>query len=340
MRMAVLGAGNWGTVIAHLAGKNGHDVRLWTRSPKQRDEINEKHTNEKAVPGFAIDPNVRSTSELGEAIGGTALVIMVIPSQAFREVSRAAGEFLLPHHVVLHATKGLEKVTRYRMTEILRQETCVRQLGVVAGPNIAGEIALGQPAGTTVTSRYPMAVELGRRALSSRQMMVFYGDDVLGVELAGALKNVVAIAAGMAAEMGLGENAKALLVARGLAEITRIAVTLGAAPSTFAGLAGMGDLMATCGSTRSRNHRVGAALARGLSLQDILDKLGMVAEGVPTSVVARELAAELGIDAPLVERVYRVVHEGLSPVEGLTQLMRLPAGRDVAAFGGPKATAI
>lgn len=336
MRMAVLGAGNWGTVIAHLAGKNGHEVLLWTRTPAQRDEINSEHRNQKAVKDLLIDARVRSTCEMEEAISGAELVVVVIPSQAFRQVMRTAGDYLRPHQVVLHATKGLEKNTRLRMSELIRHETQVKQVGVIAGPNIAGEIAAGLVAGTVITSHYGNALVLGRKALSSRQMMVFHGDDVLGVELSGALKNVVAIAAGIAAEMKVGENAKALLLARGLAEITRIAVSLGAAPSTFSGLAGMGDLLATCSSTQSRNYRVGAALARGMKLPEILSQLGMVAEGVATSVVAREIAVELGVESPLIERVYRVVHEGLSPTEALSQLMRLPAGRDVSAFGWPK----
>jgi glycerol-3-phosphate dehydrogenase (NAD(P)+) len=335
----VLGAGNWGTVLAHLAGENGHDVRLWTRSAEQRDELNASHTNEKAVKGLSVSPRVTATTELGEAIPGADLVLVVIPSQAMREVLRRASPFLEPFHVVLHATKGLEKGTRARMTELIRQETCVRQLGVLAGPNIAGEIAMGLPAGTTVTSRYPRAVELGKRAFSCSQMMVFHQDDVLGVELAGALKNVVAIAAGMASEMRVGENAKALLVTRGLAEMTSLGVALGAAPSTFSGLAGLGDLLATCASPRSRNHQVGAALARGLSLHTILHELRMVAEGVPTSLVARDIARDLGADCPLIEHVYRVVHEGLPPPEALRALMAVPAGRDARSFGGPKASA-
>ncbi len=336
MQMAVLGAGNWGTVIAHLAGRNGHDVALWTRNPAQRDEINLGHSNQKAVKGLSVDAHVRATCEMEEAVSGAELVVAVIPSQAFRQVMQTAGDYLKPHQVVLHATKGLEKSTRLRMSELIRQETQVKQVGVIAGPNIAGEIAAGLVAGTVVTSHYANALALGKKALSSRQMMVFHGDDVLGVELAGALKNVVAIAAGMAAEMKVGENAKALMIARGLSEITRIAVSLGAAPSTFSGLAGMGDLLATCSSTQSRNYRVGAALARGMKLPEILSTLGMVAEGVATSVVAKEIAVELGVESPLIERVYKVVHEGLSPEEALSQMMKLPAGRDVSAFGWSK----
>lgn len=218
------------------------------------------------------------------------------------------------------------------MTEILLAETCARQIGVLSGPNIAAEIAQKKPAGTVVASRFPHVVELGRRALSCPRMMVFAGDDVTGVELSAALKNVVAIAAGIATQMDIGENGKSLLVTRGLAEITRLAVAMGAAPLTLAGLAGIGDLMVTCASPLSRNHRVGAALARGETLEEILAGLGMVAEGVYAAVAARDLARAWRVEAPLLERVYRVLYEGLGCEQGLRELMTLPAGRDVARF--------
>lgn len=330
--IAVLGAGNWGTTLSDLIASNGHAVRLWTRDPSQRDEINERRSNERAVPGLRIAPGVTATSELGEAVRGAELVLVVIPSQSFREVSRALGDVLAPEQVVLHATKGLERGSNARMTEILLAETCARQIGVLSGPNIAAEIAQKKPAGTVVASRFPHVVELGRRALSCPRMMVFAGDDVTGVELSAALKNVVAIAAGIATQMDIGENGKSLLVTRGLAEITRLAVAMGAAPLTLAGLAGIGDLMVTCASPLSRNHRVGAALARGETLEEILAGLGMVAEGVYAAVAARDLARSWRVEAPLLERVYRVLYEGLGCEQGLRELMTLPAGRDVARF--------
>lgn len=330
--IAVLGAGNWGTTLSDLIASNGHAVRLWTRDPSQRDEINERRSNERAVPGLRIAPGVTATSELGEAVRGAELVLVVIPSQSFREVSRALGDVLAPEQVVLHATKGLERGSNARMTEILLAETCARQIGVLSGPNIAAEIAQKKPAGTVIASRFPHVVELGRRALSCPRMMVFAGDDVTGVELSAALKNVVAIAAGIATQMDIGENGKSLLVTRGLAEITRLAVAMGAAPLTLAGLAGIGDLMVTCASPLSRNHRVGAALARGETLEEILAGLGMVAEGVYAAVAARDLARSWRVEAPLLERVYRVLYEGLGCEQGLRELMTLPAGRDVARF--------
>ncbi len=334
MRVAVLGAGNWGTTLAHLVAQNGHAVTLWTRDPAQRDEINERHTNARSVPGLAIAPGVRASNELREAMIGAAVVLVVVPTQAFREVCRAAGGILSPEQLVIHASKGLEEHTHRRMTEVLLEETCARQIGVLAGPNIAAEIAAGKPAGTVITSHFPSIVRVARSALSSERTMVFSGDDVLGVELAGALKNIVAIAAGIASEMQVGENAKAFLVTRGLAEMARLGVAMGARPLTFAGLAGVGDLMVTCASPQSRNNRVGRALARGQKLPDVLRGLGMVAEGVHASVSAHELAAIHHVDTPLLEHVYRVLYEGLSPERSVEELMRLPAGRDVGSVRG------
>ena len=333
-RWAVLGAGNWGTTLAHSIATNGLPVKLWTRDASQRDEINQAHTNARAVPGLRIADGVLATTALWDAIDDAEAVLIAIPSQAFREVCRAAGDVLRPEHLVLHATKGLENDSRKRMSEILLEETCVRQLGVVSGPNIAAEVAQGKPAGTVVASPFPRVIEHGRRALSSARMMVFAGTDVLGVELCGALKNVVAIAAGMADEMKVGDNAKAFLVTRGLAELMRLAFAMGAEPMTMTGLAGIGALMVTCASPMSRNHRVGVALARGASLDEAVASLGMVAEGVHASRSARVLAGIHGIEMPLFEHVDLVLHEGLPPTEAIASLMSLPAGRDVARFRG------
>lgn len=330
--IAVLGAGNWGTTLADLIASNGHVVNLWTRHPEQRDEINAGHTNEGAVPGLRLPERVSATCDLAAAVRDATMVLIVIPSQGFRQVASALGDVIGPDQIVLHATKGLERESNARMTEVLLEETCAKQLGVLSGPNLAPEIAHGKPAGTVVASHFPHVIEHARRALSCPRMMVFAGEDVAGVELAGALKNVVAIAAGAATAMGVGENAKSLLVTRGLAEYTRLAVAMGASPLTFVGLAGIGDLMVTCASPISRNHRVGAALARGEKLPDILAKLGMVAEGVYAAVAARALSRAHHVEAPLLDAVYRVLHEGLDCEEGLRHLMTLPAGRDVARF--------
>jgi glycerol-3-phosphate dehydrogenase (NAD(P)+) len=330
LNIAVLGAGNWGTTLAHLAAANGHAVRLWMRDPALASELDERRTS-RAMPGLRLAPGVRAVSQLDAALSGAELVLLALPSQAFREVCRALGDLLSPAQLVVHGSKGLELQTRKRMSEILFEETCARQIGVLCGPNIAAEIALGKPAGTVIASAFPRVVSVTRAVLASSRMRIFSSGDVLGVELCGALKNVVAIAAGMADEMQLGENAKALLITRGLSEQMRLASAMGAAPMTLAGLAGIGDLMVTCQSPLSRNHRIGAALARGQSLQLALAELGMVAEGVHTARSARALALELGIQLPLFFAVDRVLHEGLSPAAALTELMSLPVGRDVPA---------
>jgi glycerol-3-phosphate dehydrogenase (NAD(P)+) len=330
--VAVLGAGNWGTTLAHMAARNGCATILWTRDGALAREINETRSNERSLPGLVIAEGVRAVTDLAEALAGASLVVVAIPSQAFREVARLAAPALRPEQMLLHATKGLELGTHRRMSEIVVEETCIRQIGVLSGPNIAAEIALGSPSGTVVASGHPRIVDTARAALASTQLMVFSGTDVLGVELSGAFKNVVAIAAGMADELSVGENAKAFLVTRGLAEMMRLASARGATATTFMGLAGIGDLMVTCRSQRSRNHRVGAGLARGERLDAILSGLGMVAEGVYAATAARELAHEHTIEMPLFEHIHRVLHEGMAPATALERLMKMPAGRDVGRF--------
>jgi glycerol-3-phosphate dehydrogenase (NAD(P)+) len=330
--VAVLGAGNWGTTLAHLVAVNGAPVSLWTRDARQRDEINQRHTNARSAPGLTIAPAVTATTELGAALAEATLILLAIPSQAFREVCRSLGAVARPEHLVIHGTKGLELGTHRRMSELLHEETCLRQIGVLCGPNIAAELAQGKPAGTVIASRFPRVIARGRQALSSAQLMVFEGVDVVGVELAGALKNVVAIAAGMADALGVGENAKAFLITRGISEQMRLACRMGAEPATMTGLAGVGDLVVTCASPLSRNHRLGVAIARGQGLEQAGAALGMVAEGIHAARSARELAQAHGLELPLFERVDRILHEGLSPGQALDELMRLPAGRDVPGF--------
>jgi glycerol-3-phosphate dehydrogenase (NAD(P)+) len=325
---SVLGAGNWGTTIAHLIGSNGFDVRLYARSPAMAREINEQRRNERYLPGLELSRRIDATDELEACVRGVPLIFMVIPSEAFREVAATIGPMLEPSQVIVHATKGLEQGSSKRMSQLLREETCVRQLGVLSGPNIAKEIMLGRPAGTVIASRFPRVIERAKVPLVSGRMRVYGNDDVVGVELGGTLKNIIAIAAGMATQMELGENAKALLITRGLTEMARLGEALGANPATFAGLSGVGDLIVTCASPLSRNHRVGAALARGETLEQAIASLGMVAEGVKAAKVAHELAQTHGIELPLMEGVYRVLHHGVAPMAALGQLMERTSGHE------------
>lgn len=319
--VSVLGAGNWGTTIAHLIGCNGFAVKLWARNPELAAEINEQRSNTTYLRGLPLSTRIHATADLREAVHDVDLLFVVIPSQAFRSVCEQIGELVRPWQLAVHATKGLELQTYKRMTEIMLEETCLRQIGVLSGPNIAREMCEGKPAGTVVASRFPRVIDSARAVLKSKQLRVYANADVVGIELGGTLKNIIAIAAGIATEMQLGENAKSLLITRGLSEIARLGVALGADPMTFSGLAGIGDLMVTCASPLSRNHRVGAALARGLSLGQAIESLGMVAEGVKASKIAFELTNQLGIRSPLMHGVYRVVHEGMDPRAALGELM-------------------
>lgn len=329
-RITVLGAGNWGTTVAQLATLAGHRSLLWTRSPEQRDEINHHHVNRKFTGDAVLSDGIEATCDLAGAVRQAKVVLIIVPSKAFREVACKVGDVARPDQVFIHGAKGLELGTHLRMSEILQQETCIRQLGVLSGPNIATELLKGKPAGTVIASKFPRVVAEGRAALSSQVLRVFAGDDVTGVEYAGAFKNVAAIAAGMADEMQLGDNAKALLVTRGIGEMARLGTALGASPATFFGMAGIGDLVVTCASPHSRNHRLGAALAQGATLEEALKSLGMVAEGVNTAKAVHEMTLERRVHLPLFEKVYEVLFEGISPAVGLRQLMSLATGRDVA----------
>jgi glycerol-3-phosphate dehydrogenase (NAD(P)+) len=329
LRVTVLGAGNWGTTLGQVLARNGHATTLWSIDPEQCAEINRQHTNERALPGIALHPEIAAVNDLAEAVTAPDLIFVVLPSQALREVSRAFGDVARPEHRVVHGIKGLESETHLRMSQVLREETCVRQIGVLSGPNIATEIAHGKLAGTVIATRFPAIAALVRSALSGPQLRVFASTDVCGVELCGALKNVVAIAAGMLDELELGENAKAFMLTRGIAELMQLAFAMGAEPATTTGLAGLGDLMVTCASPLSRNHRLGVELARGVPLADALTRIGMVAEGVYASRSARMLAQQHGIAMPLFEHIDRVLHEGVPVLGALETLMQLPTGHDV-----------
>jgi glycerol-3-phosphate dehydrogenase (NAD(P)+) len=329
LRITVLGAGNWGTTLAQVCALNGHALTLWSRDPERCAEINRAHTNARSLPGIALHPAVVAVSDLERAVAAPDLIFILVPSQALREVSRQLGALARPEHLVVHGIKGLESEGHTRMSHVLREETCVRQLGVLAGPNIAGEIAHGKLAGTVIATRFPAIGALVRAALECAQLRVFESTDVRGVELCGALKNVVAIAAGMLDQLGLGENAKAFLLTRGMAELMRLASAMGAEPSTTTGLAGIGDLMVTCASPLSRNHRLGVELARGVPLDDALAGIGMVVEGVFASRSARALAAQHGIAMPLFEHIDGVLHERMPVASALDALMGLPTGHDV-----------
>lgn len=323
--VAVLGGGSWGTILAHLAAQNGKRTLLWLRDPEVARAIDERRENPRYLPGTRLADGLRATTSLEEAVGGTRLVIFCVPSSGTRALAAQAGAFLTGDQIVLSATKGLEPETFHTMTQVLRAETCARKVGAISGPNLAKEILVGQPSATVVASHFREVIVTAARLLHQPAFRVYGNQDLLGVELAGALKNPVAIASGVAQGLSFGHNVRALLVTRSLAEVQRLGVKLGAEALTFSGLAGIGDLMVTCGSELSRNFRVGLGLAAGRPLAEILAGLGEVAEGVNTTRVAMALAKAHDVRLPIMEGVARLLFEGAAPREVMADLLAAAA---------------
>jgi glycerol-3-phosphate dehydrogenase (NAD(P)+) len=319
--VAVLGAGSFGTTVANVIADAGRPVLLWSRDPEVAAHINEKHHNPRYYSQKPLSPALKATPNLAEAAQGAPVIVVAVASSGFREVARNLGDFVTGDQVLLSATKGLEPRTHKRMSEILKEETCAKKVGALSGPNIAREMLDGQPAATVVASRFKDAIELSAELLSSPRFRVYGNVDLLGVELAGAMKNVIAIASGVATGLELGDNTRSLLITRGLAEIQRLGVKLGADPLTFSGLAGIGDLFVTCTSPHSRNHRVGAGMAKGKKLNEVLEEIGETAEGVNTTKICHELAREKGVPMPITEAVYRLLYEDQASKTILDDLM-------------------
>ncbi len=325
IRGCVIGAGSWGTALAYLMAFRVADVPLWMRNAETAETIRKTRRHPKTLENLELPPAVRPTTDLREALADCELVIFAVPSQAFREVARKAGDFLRGDQSVLSATKGFERGSLARMSEILRQETAVRKIGVLSGPNLAGEIAMGQPASTVVASRFPEVIELATRYMKSEAFRVYGSDDPLGVELAGAMKNVMAVAAGIAHGLGFGSNVLATLLTRGMTEMARMGRAFGANHLTFSGLAGFGDLVCTCGSTMSRNHTVGRMVAQGKTLEQIRQEMTQVAEGVETARSIVELSDRMKVDMPISRGVAEVLYHGRAPKEVLAELMNRPS---------------
>lgn len=317
----VLGGGSWGTALAHILGTHGYETLLWLRNEETAREVNERHRNSRYLGDAEIDPKVRATLDLAAAASHAPVVVVAIPSKAFREVAFELGDHVSGDQVLLSATKGLEEGSLKRMCQVLREETCCRKIGALSGPNLAREVLAGHPTATVVASPFEEVIEKTETMLAGPRFRLYGNFDVVGVELAGALKNIYAIAGGVAVGLGFGANTLSTLITRGLAEICRLGLHFGASQVTFQGLAGVGDLVATCTSTLSRNHTVGRHLAQGEPLDDIVRNLGMVAEGVPTTKVVHGYALEHGIDMPIAAAVHRVLFEGATPAEALRTLM-------------------
>lgn len=320
LRVAVVGAGSWGTTVASLCAANA-SVMLWARQPEVAMSINLTHCNQVYLPDIVLHQTLRASADLAEVVGGADIVLMAVPSHGFRNVSQQAAPFMSAKVPIVSLAKGLERGTLLRMSQVVCDVIPGHPVAVLTGPNLASEIALGQPAACVVAvNDADVAVQL-QDIFSSATLRVYTNSDVVGCEIAGVVKNVIAIAAGMASGMGFGENSRATLITRGLAEMTRLAMAMGGNAPTLSGLAGVGDLIATCSSMKSRNTTVGVRLGQGESLDDILSSMSMIAEGVKSSPSVLELATRHGVDMPITEQVVAVCRDGATAKDALTALM-------------------
>ncbi len=324
MRLTVIGAGSWGTTLAVIYARVGRDVLLWDRDSARVEAMRRQRENARYLPGVPLPGRLDVTADLEAALPGCDLAVLAVPAQALRGVTERLAPCLPAGCALVIAAKGLEIGSGRRMTEVVAESLRPRQrrgLAVLSGPNLAGEIVRELPAASVVAARHRPTAVLAQRALSTPRFRLYVSTDVIGVELGGALKNVMALVAGLADGLGYGDNGKASIMTRGLAEIARLGVAAGARQATFAGLSGLGDLVATCASPLSRNHFVGYELGRGRALAEIQAGMTSVAEGVSTTRAARELARRYGVDMPIVEQVYAVLFEGKNPHAAVDDLL-------------------
>uniref|UniRef100_A0A7C2E2G8 Glycerol-3-phosphate dehydrogenase [NAD(P)+] n=1 Tax=Ammonifex degensii TaxID=42838 RepID=A0A7C2E2G8_9THEO len=324
MRVAVLGAGGWGTALACLLAEKGYDVRLWARRTEHAAALNTARENVRYLPGVRIPEGVLVTASLAEVLETATVVVFAVPSHAFREVLRAALPEISPAACIVNVAKGIEEQTLLRLSEVFAAEAgreALDRYAVLSGPSHAEEVGRGQPTAIVAASHNRKTAEFVQDFFMTPFFRVYTNDDVVGVELGGALKNIIALGTGICEGIGFGDNAKAALMTRGLAEITRLGVRLGADPLTFAGLTGLGDLIVTCTSIHSRNRRAGIEIGRGKSLDEALTAVGMVVEGVKTTRAACTLAEKLNVRMPIALETHRVLFEGLSPIEAAKNLL-------------------
>lgn len=322
--VTVLVAGSWGTALACVLADNGHRVTLWTRNADQAREINERKRNSKFLPEGQLPEGLAATADLPAALAEAEAVVFVPPSSAMREVARSAAPYINSGTLVVHATKGFESESLKRMSEVLAEELGrpADEIAVLSGPSHAEEVIDRHPTTVVVASG---AIEIAEAAqdlfMNDAYFRVYTNPDIVGVEIAGAIKNIIALGAGLSDGLGFGDNAKAALITRGLAEIGRLGAAMGANALTFAGLAGVGDLIVTCTSRHSRNWRAGSMLAQGLGLEETLRRMGMVVEGVRTTQAAQKLAKRYDVEMPITNELFKVLFEGKAPSEAVGALM-------------------
>lgn len=318
--VSVIGAGAWGTTLSILLAEKGHRVTLWAYEEDLVPEMREFRENKRFLPGFPLPGNIEITAEAG-AVKGSEICFFVVPAQFLRTTARKFAGAVAPSAIIVSASKGIEERSLKLPLEILSEELKNDKFCVLSGPNLSREIAKGLPAASVAASKEKGTAMAVQESLMIERFRVYTNTDIVGVQLGGSLKNVIAIAAGVADGLNLGDNAKAGLMIRGIAEITRLGIALGAKAETFAGLSGMGDLITTCSRRLSRNHFVGEQIARGRKLPEILKEMKDIAEGVLTSAAARSLGKKHGVTMPITEQVYQTLYEGKDPYQAITDLM-------------------
>ncbi len=326
MKVAIIGTTAWGTTLGIMLARRGMEIALWARTKEEAGRLDRARENSVRLPGVPFPEKLKPTDSMAEAMRGISLVILAVPSQEMRTNIRQVKEHIAGLMPILSAAKGLEKDTGKRMSQVIAEEIDPAprsNICVLSGPNLSREIANGLPAATVIAAENGALAERVKGLMSSPTFQVFTSDDVVGVDLGGALKNIIALGAGMADGLGYGTNAKAAYMARGLTEITHLGVAAGANPITFIGLACLGDLLATCFSPLSRNHTLGEGLAQGRSLEEIKASMGSVVEGVDTAAAAIKLSRELKVEMPITEQIYRVLFEGENPAQAMAELMGL-----------------
>ncbi|TXR67238.1 NAD(P)H-dependent glycerol-3-phosphate dehydrogenase [Bacillus sp. AY18-3] len=322
--ITVIGAGSWGTALSMVLADNGHEVRIFGNNKKQIQEINEQHTNKAYLPGIQLSKGIKGYESLEEAMDGVNTVLLVVPTKAIRDVIGNLKSIVKQPITVIHASKGIEPGSFKRISEMIEEEMpkeLVESIVVLSGPSHAEEVSLRHPTTVTAASYHLQAAEEIQRLFMNNNFRVYTNRDVIGVELGGALKNIIALGAGISDGLGYGDNAKAALISRGLTEITRLGCEMGANPLTFAGLTGVGDLIVTCTSIHSRNWRAGNLLGKGHNLDEVLENMGMVVEGVRTAEAAYHLAKKVNVEMPITNAIYNVLFNGKNAKEEVDMLM-------------------
>jgi glycerol-3-phosphate dehydrogenase (NAD(P)+) len=324
LKIGVVGAGSWGTALANLLAGKGYAIDLWVYEKEVRDQILETRENTVFLPGIKLSPNLHPSNEMVEVVSAKDLVVVVVPSHVFRTTTTKMAGDISKQTIIASASKGIENETHLTMTGVMQQtlsEIPPEQLAVISGPSFASEVARNLPTVVTAASKNPDTAVLVQQVLATPYFRVYTSDDLIGVELGGSLKNVIAIAAGVIDGLELGLNTRAALITRGMTEIRRLGLKLGANPRTFTGLAGFGDLILTCTGHLSRNHTVGKKIGQGEKVKDILEQMRMVAEGVKTAKSVYNLSRNLKVEMPICQETYRILYEDLSPREAVTRLM-------------------